>query len=160
MKILETNRPVSKQPWHWPPFWFLLAILSQFGIAWFDPGALPTGGWLQPVAGYLLLATGIVMVLASSRCFVRHGTCIIPFQKPTKLIQDGLYRFSRNPLYLGEVVMLIGLTLLFGSLWTLLPIAIFALLVTVLFILPEERLLKEEFGQEYESYRRRVRRWI
>ena len=160
MKIFATTEPVSKLPWKWPPFWFLVAVLSQFAFAWWDPVALTATPWWIYAWGYSLLGLGALLVLGSSKCFSRHGTCIIPFQKPSKLIQDGFYRISRNPLYLGEVLMLLALAVLMGSAWALAPAIAFGIVVTVLFIFPEEKILQKTFGEEYKAYARKVRRWL
>lgn len=160
MKIFETTEPVSKLPWKWPPFWFLVAVLGQFVLAWYDPLAITASPWWVSLWGYSLLVMGIALVLGSSKCFSRHGTCIIPFQKPSTLIQDGLYRFSRNPLYLGEVLMLMALAVLMGSVWALAPAIAFGVVITLFFIQPEGQLLRKQFGGEYIAYCGKVRRWL
>lgn len=141
-----------------PPFWFLLTVLAQFALAWHAPAAatpLPLG-----LLGGLLLLGGIGLVLAAAQRFQKWHTPIMPFREPVHCITDGVFRFSRNPLYLGEVVMLLGLASLLGTWYALLPVPVFVLIIQWLFIRPEERLLREHFGTGYESYRRRVRRWV
>jgi len=141
-----------------PPFWFLLAVIAQFALVWHVPGG--TAPLFLSLPGWLLLFGGIGLVLAAAQRFRKWRTPIIPFQKPTHCITDGVFRYSRNPLYLGEVIMLLGLAALLGAWQALLPIPIFATVIQLRFILPEERLLRQRFGGAYESYFRRVRRWV
>ena len=141
-----------------PPFWFLLAVLAQFAIAWHAP--VVTAPLVLSLLGWLLLAGGIALVLAAAQRFQKWRTPIKPFQEPKHCITDGVFRYSRNPLYLGEVIMLLGLAALLGTWLALLPIPIFAAVIQRVFILPEERLLQAHFGSAYQSYRRRVRRWV
>lgn len=139
-----------------PPFWFLFAVLAQFALAWRAPIAtthLPLG-----LLGGLL--GGIVLVLAAAQRFQKWHTPIMPFREPVHCITDGVFRFSRNPLYLGEVVMLLGLAALLGTWHALFPVPVFVFIIQLLFIRPEERLLCHRFQTEYETYRRRVRRWV
>ncbi|MFP4166036.1 MAG: methyltransferase family protein, partial [Opitutales bacterium] len=75
-------------------------------------------------------------------------------------ITDGVFRYSRNPLYLGEVLMLLGLAALLGTWQALLPIPVFLAIIQWMFILPEEQLLKNRFDAQYAAYCNRVRRWL
>lgn len=141
-----------------PPFWFLLTVLAQFVLAWHAPGmaaSLPLS-----LLGWLLLLGGIALVLAAAERFRKWRTPISPFKEPEHCITDGVFRYSRNPLYLGEVVILLGLAALLGTWQALLPIPAFVAIIQWLFIRPEDRLLRQRFGATYANYRRRVRRWI
>jgi len=141
-----------------PPFWFFLAVLAQFALAWHGPaGKVP---FAFSLLGWLLLIGGIGLVLAAARRFRKWRTPIKPFQQPKHCITDGVFRYSRNPLYLGEVVMLLGLAALLGTWLALLPIPLFMAVIQLNFIQPEERLLQEHFGRAYQTYRHRVRRWV
>lgn len=141
-----------------PPFWFLLAVLGQFALAW----RTPASGTPLPLtlAGYALLFGGIALVLAAAERFRKWRTPIKPFQQPAHCITDGVFRYSRNPLYLGEAVMLLGLAGLLGTWRALLPVPFFAAVIQWRFILPEERILDKQFGASYRRYRKRVRRWM
>ena len=92
--------------------------------------------------------------------FSRHETGLLPGQVTRAMIEEGPYRLSRNPLYLGLLALYLGLTLLTPTFWglILLPLAVLLLLWGA--IRPEERFLHERFGARYDSYTRRVRRWL
>jgi protein-S-isoprenylcysteine O-methyltransferase Ste14 len=141
-----------------PPFWFLLAVLAQFALAWHGPAGSVSVG--LSLLGWLLLIGGIALVLTAAQRFQKWRTPIKPFQQPEHCITDGIFRYSRNPLYLGEVIMLLGLAALLGTWLALLPIPVFMAVIQLVFIQPEERLLQEHFGSAYQSYRHRVRRWV
>lgn len=145
-------------PVHLPPFWFLLAVLSQFGLAWFAPAG--RAGPLVTVGGTALLIAGAVLVLAAARSFRKWQTPILPFKEPSHCIADGVFRLSRNPIYLGEVFMLAGLAVLHDTWYAALPIPVFVFIIQQLFILPEERTLEETFGPTFAAYRKRTRRWL
>ena len=111
-------------------------------------------------AGWLCLATGTAMIVWSRRTFQAAGTPIRPLTESTVLIRHGLYRWSRNPMYLGALLLVAGVAILLGTLAPLLVvIAVFAILQEG-FIRREERLLDETFGDGYRTYRRSVRRWL
>jgi protein-S-isoprenylcysteine O-methyltransferase Ste14 len=87
-------------------------------------------------------------------------TTINPFGRASCLVTMGPYRFSRNPMYLGLVAILVGVVLLLGSVSPVLVVPAFAWLMQKRVIEPEERQLEEAFGEEYRTYRQRVRRWL
>jgi len=111
-------------------------------------------------AGAALAAPGIVMIVWSRRAFQAVGTPITPFTESTALIRHGLYRWTRNPMYLAGVLLVSGVALLLGSVMPLLIAVGFFVILQEGFIRHEERLLEHRFGHEYRNYRRSVRRWF
>ena len=111
-------------------------------------------------AGVLVLAAGAAMIVWSRRAFRAAGTPIKPFTQSTALIYHGLYRWSRNPMYLGAVLLVAGVGVLLGSLSPLLVVIAFFAILQEGFIRREERLLDDTFGDRYRTYRRSVRRWL
>ncbi|HEX6150796.1 isoprenylcysteine carboxylmethyltransferase family protein [Nocardioides sp.] len=89
-----------------------------------------------------------------------HRTAILPGEATTRVLRSGPFRFSRNPLYVGLVVLDVGLALLAHSFWALAFVPIGVLAVWWGAIRPEERYLSTKFGAEYEAYRSEVRRWL
>ena len=126
--------------------------------------------WLMPVArsdvlvvrifGGLLVAGGLFLTVWGAGIFRRRGTAIKPFERSQVLVTEGPYRVSRNPMYAGLVVVLVGLVLLLQSLSPVVVPLLFAWLLHQRFVRPEERMLDEQFGDAYTEYRRRVRRWL
>ena len=94
--------------------------------------------------------------------FLRARTTVTPLkpEKASTLVVSGLYRVSRNPMYLGMLILLIGWTLWLGNPASLLLLPVFVIYVTVFQIKPEEAALSEKFGSDFDAYRRRVRRWL
>jgi protein-S-isoprenylcysteine O-methyltransferase Ste14 len=142
-----------------PPV-YLVATLGVMTALYF---LAPLPRFIEPPYTYLGLVPlvgGIGMAITASRAFARAGTPVIPFERSTRLVTDGLYRVTRNPMYLSMVVILLGVALLFGTVGTLLPIPVFAWAIQRNFIRGEERFLEEIFGEQYLGYKRRVRRWL
>jgi len=145
--------------WLFPPFLFTYAVLAIFAIEWKWPMSHARPAPLASV-GIALVAAGILVVLWAGIAFRKARTPILPFREPTRLLTGGPYRFSRNPIYLAEVILLVSLVLLLGGVlaWVVPPV--FAISLSRLFIQPEEAVLAERFGPAFDHYRRRVRRWI
>jgi len=90
----------------------------------------------------------------------KHGTTVKAFDMPGKLITNRIYRYTRNPMYLGLAVMLIGASMLFSARCVLMPVALFILIADRWLIRGEERMLSDRFGLAFKQYRARTRRWI
>lgn len=92
--------------------------------------------------------------------FHKASTTVKPFQESTALITDGVFSISRHPMYLGFVMIMVGVALLLGSLTPWLIVPVFAMLMEVIFIRVEEHMLAEKFGSTWQTYKEKVRRWI
>jgi len=142
-----------------PPVYLVVALLVMAALHLF----LPVARFVEPPYSYLgaiPLVGGIVMAATASSAFRRAGTPVLPFERSTALVTTGLYRVTRNPMYLGMLLILAGVALLSGSASTLLPIPVFAWAIQRNFIVGEERFLEEIFGARYLDYKRQVRRWL
>lgn len=125
--------------------------------------AIPLFRILHPPVTYLgtaPLAFGVLIVLISAGLFRLRKTTINPFGEPAVVVQDGLYRFSRNPMYLGMLLVLTGVGLWLGNVLALLLAPAFVVIMTRRYIVYEEQLLDARFGDVYRDYRSRVRRWL
>ena len=110
--------------------------------------------------GIGLMVAGVAMIVWSRRAFQAAATPIKPFTESTALIRFGLYRWTRNPMYVGAVLLVSGVAVLLGSVSpAIVAVAYYAILQEG-FIRHEERLLERRFGEEYQTYRRSVRRWL
>ena len=112
------------------------------------------------ILGLLPLTVGIVFNLMADSAFHKAGTTVKPFQESTALITDGVFRISRHPMYLGFVMIMVGVALLLGSLTPWLIVPVFTMLMEVIFIRVEEHMLAEKFGSAWQTYKEKVRRWI
>ncbi|HEY4367058.1 MAG TPA: isoprenylcysteine carboxylmethyltransferase family protein [Steroidobacteraceae bacterium] len=110
--------------------------------------------------GMPLLLAGICLTATAARAFSKAGTSLVPFEPSTALLTGGLYRYTRNPMYLGLVLVALGAWVLLGTLSALFPIAVFITIIEFHFIRDEERFLESIFGGDYLGYKQRVRRWI
>jgi len=110
----------------------------------------------------VLFFIGVTIDLLALRIFHQSGTTVSPFSpdKTSSLVATGIYRYTRNPMYLGMVFLLVGFTVWFGAVPGLLIIALFIWSITELQIKPEEAVLLEKFGESYTDYCQKVRRWI
>jgi Putative protein-S-isoprenylcysteine methyltransferase len=112
------------------------------------------------VAGWLLIVLSIALTLWAMATFRHYRTTVIPRRPATRMVTDGPYAWSRNPMYLSMTVFYLGLAFLTGMLWPLLLLPLVLILLTVFVIRREERYLADAFGAEYTAYRTRVRRWL
>jgi len=148
--------PLARSAWM-PPRFFLLygaaGIALHFGVG--GPVLLRL-----PLLGWALFAAGGVIALWGARTFAVAGTTIKPFERTSTLVETGPFRFTRNPMYLSLVGMLVGAALVMGTPAPWLAAVLLALTLNFRFIRNEERALAASLGEPYESYRRRVRRWI
>jgi protein-S-isoprenylcysteine O-methyltransferase Ste14 len=143
----------------WPP----VAIGAPLLVGW-----LATLQWGDPVelgAWRLPLGWALVLLFAgwngwSLWLFAHHETGLLPGQATHAMIEQGPYRLSRNPLYVGLLALYLAVALLAPTFWGLALFPVAVLLVLWGAILPEERFLRERFGAPYDDYTRRVRRWL
>ena len=151
MHLLETRIP--------PPLVMLLcgALGYAAAHAWPWP-ALPVPGWVAA----LVALTGLVLNLLPKLAFRRARTTVNPLRPAaaTSLVTSGIYRLTRNPMYLGQALVLLGGMLWLGSAAALLLVPLFVGWITRFQILPEERVLADRFGADYAAFRRGVRRWL
>ncbi len=131
-------------------------------------GVMLDGSWIQwrhvthpsQFAGVAVGAVGLLLMLVSLSLFRRFRTRPEPWQPSTTLIHSGIYRFSRNPMYLGMAVLSAGIALFFESIAALVLLAAAILVIDRYVIAREEDYLSQRFGTEYDHYRAKVRRWI
>jgi protein-S-isoprenylcysteine O-methyltransferase Ste14 len=110
--------------------------------------------------GIALIIIGIAMTILVNSLLLKSKTSIQPYETPRFFVTSGLFRFSRNPLYLGMAIALFGVNIFLGSLSPFIFPIIFIIFIDRMFIPMEEKALEKEFGNEYADYKKRVRRWI
>ncbi|HUF12708.1 MAG TPA: isoprenylcysteine carboxylmethyltransferase family protein [Longimicrobiales bacterium] len=142
-----------------PPAWFFLSIASMAGLHVLAPGPLLlSDAW--SLAGLIPITGGIAINAAAVLAFRRRATTTDPEGQPTVLVTKGVYRFTRNPMYLGGILILLGFALLLGSSSPFSLPPLYALIARVRFLPAEERRLAAAFPAEYARYRRRTPRWL
>ncbi len=110
--------------------------------------------------GSTCISLGLTIITLGFRQMQNANTNINPTQPATTIVTEGPFRFTRNPLYLGLTFFYTGMSLLVNSLWMLLLLPFVLLVMTVGVIEREERYLERKFGEQYLTYKRRVRRWL
>jgi protein-S-isoprenylcysteine O-methyltransferase Ste14 len=144
-----------------PPLIFLGFLAAAVVLETVVP--LPVlGGYAlgRYLAGIALAACGFVMIAMGTRRFVAAGTNIPPSLPTTALVVDGIYRRTRNPLYLGTTLVYLGLSVAAGSLWAIGLVVPLLWVINVGVVVREERYLERKFGDAYRTYKARVRRWV
>ncbi|MCP4075333.1 MAG: isoprenylcysteine carboxylmethyltransferase family protein [Gammaproteobacteria bacterium] len=126
---------------------FLVPVLEIAPYPWNFLGVVP-------------LATGILFNLRADAALKKDQTTVKPFERSTALVTTGIFRRSRHPMYIGMVLILLGIAILMGSLASLFVIIIFGALMDLVFVRIEERMLEEQFGPEWVAYKKKVRKWI
>lgn len=146
----------------WPPLIYFAALLAAWGLQtlW------PCGAWFADIAtwlrvpGVVLALAGIALDVAAMRMMHRAQTNVLPHRGAQHLVTDGVFAISRNPIYLGNALLMTGVALAMHWPWLLACALLAAALVEWLAIRREERHLAARFGDAFADYTRRVPRWI
>jgi protein-S-isoprenylcysteine O-methyltransferase Ste14 len=142
-----------------PPTYFfgavILAVLLHLVLPWRPLLFFP---WR--LFGLIPLGAGIAFNLIADRDMKRHATPVKPFEPAARLLTGGVFAISRNPMYLGMALILLGLAVLLGTVTPFLPALALPILLDRVFIEPEERMLEEQFGERFLRYSDKVSRWL
>ncbi|PVE23756.1 isoprenylcysteine carboxylmethyltransferase family protein [Microvirga sp. KLBC 81] len=143
-----------------PPLAWGLAVIVGFALNWLMPlSFLPVGqpaGWLGGMVFVLALALAVWAIVTITKA----GSNVPTNLPTTTIVESGPYRFTRNPIYLGMFLGLIGLAIAFDNLWLLMTLVPFAIVIRYGVVAREEAYLERKFGDVYRGYRSRVRRWL
>jgi protein-S-isoprenylcysteine O-methyltransferase Ste14 len=153
-----TERP-SRIPW--PPILLFGVVGGALMLGRVEP--LPWPGlddWPARAVGLGLGVAGIALMIWSILTLRRHGTTVLPDVGATALVTSGPFRRFRNPIYLADCLILLGAAELTKNVWFVIGAIVFAVLVTLLAIMPEERHLERRFGGAYLDYKAKTRRWL
>jgi protein-S-isoprenylcysteine O-methyltransferase Ste14 len=145
----------------WPPILLVsvvvAALVADYAMPLPWPGA---NDLIGHIAGLSLGVAGFLLIAWAAWTLRRHGTTILPDKPADALVTDGPFRFRRNPIYIGHVLMLLGIAEITQNIWFAILAIPYVPLVTWLAVLPEERHLEARFGNAYRAYKARTRRWI
>ena len=143
-----------------PPLGWGFAVIAGLALHWLVPLAfLPVdlpAGWL----GAIVFVVALAMVAWAIVTITRAGSNVPTNRPTTTIVESGPYRFTRNPIYLGMFLGLIGLAIAFDNLWLLIMLVPFAFVIRYGVVAREEAYLERKFGDVYRGYRSRVRRWL
>ncbi len=144
-----------------PLYIFGISAQTLVDIFTFPPDIIP-----QPynLVGILLIPIGMLLVIWANYVLLHIGKIGLrdrePMQSPSKLVLFGPYRFTRNPIYLGCLLMLLGLVIVWSSLVTTFLLAVVYIVFRYVFIKREEIILEEKFKEDYPEFKKRVKRWL
>jgi protein-S-isoprenylcysteine O-methyltransferase Ste14 len=124
--------------------------------------ATPVSDTIRIAVTVVLAALGGISAVLGFRAFGRAKTTVNPIkiQEASALVTTGIYRYTRNPMYLGLTLLLLGWAVYLSAPWAVLGPAAFVLFITRFQIIPEERILEAKFGAAYTGYRQQVGRWL
>ena len=162
------SKPTATSAYHdrpssfpWPPVLLLLGLMIAIYLGYAVP--LPWPGLddlAARIVGLGIGVGGIVLMAWAIWTMVRARTTLKPHEGADRLVTTGPFVRFRNPIYLADVMILLGIAELTKNIWFVIAAALFGVLVTWLAILPEERHLEARFGDDYRAYKQRSRRWI
>lgn len=140
-----------------------LIMLSLLAAGWMAEQywtlKLQNAGWSVPL-GIALLVASFLLAIAAALPFFLHKTSLEPWQPTSRIIQSGVYGYSRNPIYLAFCLASSGIGLYLNSLWMLASVVPLMLILRFAVIQREEDYLQAKFGDHYLQYKNRVRRWL
>lgn len=145
--------------WLLPPVLFAFCLIGMAAVVYLVPGSQllrPPFNWL----GAIVVVIGLAVGASGSRLFLRRRTELNTFGHPRQMVTDGVFAISRNPMYLGFVLMLLGVAFVVDRLAPFLFVLLFAAAAQFWYVPFEERRMRETFGDEYAGYCRKTRRWI
>ena len=158
MQAPQADRPATVP---WPPILIGAALAAGvllgrlYPLTWPGMNDLPAR-----IIGYGIGAAGIALVAWGFLSLQRGGTTVLPNRRADQLVTQGAFRFRRNPIYMGEVLVFLGLAELTHNIWFAILAPLLAIALYGLAIRPEERHLETRFGQAYLDYKERTRRWF
>ncbi|KPV49792.1 hypothetical protein SE17_30610 [Kouleothrix aurantiaca] len=142
-----------------PPFLYVIVFGIALLLNWLVPLAtLPLT--FGRVAALALVLAGVLLMIWSNVLFRRAHTSLVPVKPSSALVTDGVYRLTRNPMYLGLLLVYLAAALWFSIIWALILAPLLVVAMQRMVIGKEERYLERRFGDEYRQYRAQVRRWI
>ena len=142
----------------YPPHYLLVLSLCML-LTWHFGESLPQHLPLI-IFGLGLIGLGFLLAFNSIARFIRAKTGIVPFSESTTLITDGFYKYTRNPMYVGMNFFLLGLLIILNNPINFTFLVIFFFIVRNLFVIKEEVQMEETFGEDYLTYKGKVRRWL
>lgn len=143
-----------------PPVWLVAFAALAWAQAEFWPVGLSFGGAWADLLGGLLVGGGVLLMALAAWEMRRQRTTILPHHTPDRLVTGGIFSRSRNPIYLGDVLILAGLVLRFDAVLALPLVPVLLWVLERRFVIPEENRMRRAFRLDWARYERKVRRWL
>lgn len=142
-----------------------IIYIGFYFIAWFLQRILPIDNSIiekdiTKFIGIIFFLVGLYLVVRGVNKFIQTGNTLITVKPANSLQKEGIYKFTRNPMYFGMSCFYIGFTCFFGNWWNIILLPIVLLIIQEYVIKREEKYLERKFGEEYRNYRQNVRRWV
>ena len=158
MSIDKEEMSVDKKPLLPPTYLFIsIIMIGILSISLPIKTVIPSPSNLIGLVPFLF---GVILNLVASKAFKDNRTTVRPFHQSITLITTGVFRMTRNPMYLGFVCILFGTAILTGGLSPCIVPVLFAVIIDRAFIRVEERMLQKQFGKDWQDYKRQTRRWV
>jgi len=143
-----------------PPVWLLGALAIAWQVGRLRPFGLSFGGPWADLLGGLLVGGGVLLMVLAVVEMRRRRTTVIPHLEPDALVTSGIFSRTRNPIYVGDVLVLAGLILRWDAVLALPLIPVFLGILERRFVIPEEDRLRRTFRMQFAQYCQKVRRWV
>ena len=158
---MQTDSSDSPGVYLLPPIAFLLFLVAGGVVEYLYPSYTQwLAGWLHVIVGAGVMVGGFYILASAFHLFMVAGTDPLTTRPATVLVTSGVFQYSRNPMYIGEISFFVGIGILSGSYWICLAAVLFGLYLRYYVIRREEAYLLRAFGEEYVAYRKKVRRWL
>lgn len=143
-----------------PPVWLVgFAALAWVQADFYSFGLSFGTSWARFLGG-LCIGGGVVLMVLALAEFRRHRTTVVPHKTPERLITSGIFKRSRNPIYLADALILFGLILTWSAVLSLVLLPIFVWIIEKRFIEPEEDRMRRKFRADFARYTEKTRRWV
>ena len=143
-----------------PPVWLLAAVIATWFIGQEQPFGLSLYFPITQLLGGLLVGAGIILMALAAMEMRKRRTTIIPHMEPDSLVTSGIFKLTRNPIYLGDAAILAGLAIRWDAVLALVLVPIFIWVIEKRFIIPEENMLRRKFRADFAHYEQKIRRWV
>ncbi|MCZ4351131.1 isoprenylcysteine carboxylmethyltransferase family protein [Roseovarius aestuarii] len=143
-----------------PPLWLLGALVLAWAQArWWSMG-LNFGGGAADFLGGVLIGGGVLLIILAAWEMRRMRTTVIPNREADKLVTSGIFKRSRNPIYVGDALILAGCILRWDAVLALVLLPCFVWIIEKRFVIPEENMLRRKFRADFARYMQKTRRWV
>ena len=143
-----------------PPVWLIAALAITWQISVMRPFGLSLDFPITQLFGGLLIGGGAILMLLAIMEMRKRRTTVIPHREAETLVTSGIFKRSRNPIYVGDALVLAGFILRWDAPLALILVPIFIWIIERRFIIPEEKMLRRKFRADFARYEQKTRRWV